>query len=677
MPPVKILTDQNELVPTKKVPKYLARFPFKEFNPVQSRVFEVYEEDANNIIAAATSSGKTVCAELYMAHEVRKRGGKAMYLVPLKALAKEKIDDWTSDEHHFSDLTLAICTGDYHLTPQRKKELEAADIIIMTSEMLNSRVRNYKAEQNEWLKDVGTLVVDESHLLTVQNRGDKLEVGLMKFTQVAPQARMVFLSATMPNVKEIAEWVSYQLTGKDTYLLQSDFRPCPLAVHYETHWTGRTYDDTEVEKCNAAIRIINDYPEDKFLVFVHTKRTGALMKAALSREGIEGEFHNADLEKASREALEYRFRNDKDFRVIIATSTLAWGMNLPARRVIVTGVHRGISPVDTYDIWQMVGRAGRVGLDPRGDAYILLPEPQAEKWERILSKPQDIMSRLLDHVGNDDNPHYKTLAFHLVSEIHHGIIKNSDDIHNWFARSLAAFQSRELGNIVDKTVELLLKCGSITEEKGTYKATPVGIVASMFYFSPFDVADLRKNFKVIFEYGRENSDFDVSLALGSIDTIKMGIVSKADRQQMSAYATAVSERYNVSDKALKGGYAYWCLMNGQSSGSMTGFSRNLQFDFPRVVSVLNALDTMVAKWDRSEWFHKLRMRVAYGVNEHLLDLCDIPKIGKVRADKLFKAGIKNADDFIKKREKARHVTGLKKDTIDEIVSNIKGRQLLN
>ena len=64
-----------------------------------------------------------------------------------------------------------------------KAELAASDLILMTSEMLNSRVRNYKSEQNEWLKEIGTLVVDESHLLTVPGRGDKLEVGLMKFSQ--------------------------------------------------------------------------------------------------------------------------------------------------------------------------------------------------------------------------------------------------------------------------------------------------------------------------------------------------------------------------------------------------------------------------------------------------------------------------------------------------------------
>jgi replicative superfamily II helicase len=152
---------------------------------------------------------------MFLSHEIRVRGGKGMYLAPLKALAQEKIDDWTPDKdvedlkHHFNDLKISICTGDYRLTHARKQELEESNLVLMTSEMLNSRCRNFKSEQNNCLCDIGTIVVDEAHLLTVPNRGDKLEVGLMKLSQIAPNCRMVLLSATMPNVDQISEWVSY------------------------------------------------------------------------------------------------------------------------------------------------------------------------------------------------------------------------------------------------------------------------------------------------------------------------------------------------------------------------------------------------------------------------------------------------------------------------------------
>src|SRR5271170_356829 len=101
MPPVVKVGDKEDLIDTSTFP--LAKFPFDKFNPVQSRIFDYYDKDNNLIIASNTSSGKTVVAEMMLSHEIRKRGGKGLYLVPLKALAQEKIDDWTDKSHHFGD----------------------------------------------------------------------------------------------------------------------------------------------------------------------------------------------------------------------------------------------------------------------------------------------------------------------------------------------------------------------------------------------------------------------------------------------------------------------------------------------------------------------------------------------------------------------------------------------
>ena len=365
------LEDQYELVETKNFPSY-ANFNFEKFNPVQSRIFEIYNKDCNVIVAAQTSAGKTICSEMMMSESIREKGGKAMYLAPLKALAKEKVDDWTDEKHHFSDLNLAICTGDYKLDEKRKSELENSNIILMTSEMLNSRCRNYKSENNNWLKELKILVIDESHLLTVAGRGDHLESGLMKFTKIAPDCKIVALSATMPNVSEISQWIE-SLNGKETYLINSKYRPCPLSIHYETYEDVGTYEMKEESKIDKVIDTLRKYKEDKFIVFVHSKNTGYRIKKYLDQQNIESEIHNADLDKEKRDKVEKRFKYG-DLRVIVATSTLAWGCNFPARRVIITGVHRGMSEVPTYDIAQMAGRAGRVGFDPKGDVHILLPK---------------------------------------------------------------------------------------------------------------------------------------------------------------------------------------------------------------------------------------------------------------------------------------------------------------
>lgn len=667
-----ILEDQNSLVESSKYPSY-AKFNFDNFNPVQSRLFEIYNQDCNVIVAAATSAGKTVCSEMLMAYEIRVNKGKAMYLAPLRALAKEKIDDWTEKDHHFGDLNLSICTGDYRLTESRKKELEDSNIIVMTSEMLNSRCRNYQSESNEWLKKIKVIVVDESHLLTVPNRGDHLETGLMKFTKINPNCRIVFLSATMPNVDQIADWLESRLNKKQTYLIKSTYRPCPLDIHWETYRESTTYEKTELSKINSAIDLIKEYKDDKFLVFVHTKTTGEKLKKELDNLSIPAEYHNADLEKEKRYEVENKFKNG-DLRIIVATSTLAWGINSPARRVIITGVHRGMSEVETYDIFQMAGRAGRPGYDPRGDVHILLPSTRADYHINRLSDPQKITSQLLTYVGNEDNPHYKTLAFHLVSEIHHGEIKNNDDVHAWYEKSLAHYQSGNLDDaIVDKTLELLIKVGAVKEVNGEYEVTSIGRISSMFYYSPFDVADFRRNFRYLFLNNLESNDYAVSLALGNVDSIRMGFVSKAEKDDMDSYAYKIRKIYDSEylDSSIKGGYAYYSLMNGLELKSFASMCRGIQLDFDRTLSVLNAIDSMAAKWNKKDFFNNLSMRIRYGVKPELIELCKIPNIGRARAEKLYAAGFRNHNDLVSNPQKVKSILNMKDEKIKEILNSAK------
>lgn len=639
----------DDCVPTSKY-RY-AKWDFNRFNPLQTKLLEIYKGDSNIAIAAATSAGKTVCAEMYMAYEVRKRKGKAIYVGPLKALAKEKEDDWKNEEHHFSDLNTSIVTGDFRLTPKRMEELNNSDVIVMTPEMLASRCRNDTSDKSNFLKEVGTVVFDESHLLTVPGRGDHIEVALMKLVQINPDVRIVLLSATMPNVDEICEWVT-QLTQRDTYYLESDYRPCPLNIHYEAYWDGeRTYEANELQKVATACGIIEYYNEDKFLVFVHTKRTGRMMLEHLKRYGVEAEFHNADLKLKERLELEKNFKSKSGLRVIVATSTLAWGLNLPARRVIVTGVHRGLDPVENYDIWQMAGRAGRPRFDPVGDAYVLVPENEKKTWIRRLKKNTEIKSTLLDYVGNEDNPHYKTLAFHVVSEIHYGNIKTKDGFKNWFRDSLAHHQDVGFDDsVIDRTIQLLLQYKAIRVEDEEYKCTPVGIIASMFYYSPFDVSDLRRNFHFVFDKNMADNDMAVAMAMGNTDTNRWGVVSKAEREQMFSFEVKIKKMFGdgtFTNSAIKHGYAYYNMLKGKRNNpSFAALQGALTVDLDRTMQVIQSIDTMSSRWGKKDWFKTLRLRLVYGVGPELVQLCQIPNIGQARAQRLFKKNIRTPDDFL-------------------------------
>ena len=664
MPPIIEILDQNDLVNTNKYP--LASWEFENFNPVQSRIFEIYDKDINVLIAAKTSAGKTVVAEMFLAHEIKKRGGKGMFLAPLRALAQEKIDQWTDPNYHFQDINISICTGDYRITPARQKELNESNLIIMTSEMLNHRARNINSEKSDYLKDIGTLVIDECHLLTVPGRGEHLEVGLMKFTEINPNCRIILLSATMPNVNQIAEWLSYSLNKKETYVLNSEYRPVPLGLHYENYDDeGYSYDYVEKNKIEKAMDIVNDYPEDKFLIFAHTKRTGEQMKNVLKSNKISVEFHNGDLNKESRIDLEKRFKNGNDLRVIVATPTLAWGCNLPARRVIILGVHRGKDEVETYNVTQMIGRSGRLGIDPRGDAYVLLPNSEAKKHRDRLGIPQKITSKLIENPRN--------LAFHLVSEIHHEYIKNIEEIKIWYERSLAYFQNRNLNSTyLNELLEELIKKEIIYEEDGKFVASSIGKISSIFYFSPFDVADLRKNFYYLFQKKNQENDIHLACALSKIDSNRINIVNSSEKKEMQIFDRKLQKELKDNYKYLTEGmkksvYCYHNLLNGYNSTALAGYQRGLQLNFERIGQILSVIDSMSGKWNQESFFKDLQKRIAYGVPAHLVELCQLPNIGKVRAKKLFDMGFKNIESIVEMDDKKlKGILNMKEEYITEI-----------
>jgi replicative superfamily II helicase len=319
-------TDDKDvkLVETKKYPHL--KFKFKNFNPVQSRVFEVYNRDANFVIAAATSAGKTAMAEMIMAESISK-GKKAAFLSPLKAVSEQKYGEWTDSSHGFSKKKISIVTGDYQLTDKRVKELNEADIVIMTCEMLDTRTRRINTEKNDWLLDIDTLVEDEFHII-MTNRGDKVESAFMRFTKQNPACKLVALSATMPNVSQIAKWFTF-LNRKETILINSSYRPIQLDVHYETYQDKRKYSVVEDNKINKAYELTlkKIKIDEQVLLFVHSKNTGHKLLDYFKNKGIEAKFHYADLTLDERKKIEQDTKNKK-LKVLIATSTLAWGVNI-------------------------------------------------------------------------------------------------------------------------------------------------------------------------------------------------------------------------------------------------------------------------------------------------------------------------------------------------------------
>lgn len=667
---VRIPHDSERRTPSSLYPHH--ELKHENLNPVQSAVLDVFDKDCNVVVAASTSAGKTLSAEMIMG-DALDRDGRAIFLSPLRAVSQEKRDEWCDPDHPWSDLDVAILTGDYVLTPKKRKELRHASVVVMTSEMLDSKTRRMHSEENEWLRETLVLVVDEAHLLTMKGRGDALECGIMRFTKNNPHARIVLLSATMPNVSDLGTWLTH-LNGKPTRIIQSKWRPTKLTVHnlpYEARTGFGSYNYNEEQKRKAAIKLLQQYPDDKWIVFVHSKKAGNQLLRELRDRHEPAEFHSADLDRDKRHKLEHRFRHG-DLRVVIATSTLAYGINMPARRVCVLGIHRGLSAVDPIDVIQMFGRAGRVGLDPEGDAYLLLPDApgQRDEFLRLSTKYMD-PGRIRSQM-NEVN----TLAFHLVAEVAEGDVKDSKSAVKWYERSLAHLQGLVLpeeDQVVSakRVMQDLRRCGVLAcNEAGTYEATQLGRVASTLYYSPFDVGDWASNFRWASENDKHYNDDVVAWALGNVRTAYIDTwLPKEHEGDMGNLEWRLAQtgvgRLNCPPAVL----SFHGLLTGTKYRGLKSHMRQLEFDGDRIMQAITQIDAKVLKTLGRTYCETLSLRLQYGCSWQEAELCQIPGVGAKRASALIEAGFEKVEDVLDKDRRADLVATLGQKTS---VSTVRG-----
>lgn len=672
-PALPIITDQNgvELISTSDYP-----YKFEKFNPVQSLIFPFKNEDSNMIIGANTSAGKTVCAEIIM-DEVLGSGKRVIYLSPLKSLTQEKYDDWKG---RFSQYGITILTGDYVLSEEKKAEIIRSQIIVMTSEMADSRTRRMESEKNYWLKEVGLVIVDESHIITTE-RGHAVESGIMRFSSINSDARILFLSATMPNVDELGLWLQ-SLNKKQTRVIFSTWRPVHLQMHYVEYnpmtdrYGRQNYYYTQEEKKRIAVEIVKSKPSEKFLIFCHDKGTGNSLVKKLKDEGIEARFHNADLDMEERLETETLFsKREGGLRILVSTSTLAWGRNLPARNVIIVGIHRGIQEVDELDIVQMAGRAGRYGIDDEGHVFLIIPEGSIESWQEVFKNPRPVTSILNNH---------KVMAFHVLAEIQNRVITNAHTLLKWYSRSLAYLQestftledAEGLLNDLEK-MEMVINKGSY------YTLTGLGKVSGWLYFDPYDVYAWYKNFDKVLQQDikcqwckrtKEESvgqpcsapdgdghlfkvppimdDLSLAWALTDIPSNDWGYVPRDIATEAEDLRWKLRNRDIQASDAIHVTLAGFLCLTGAEipKGSLNPSVRAIKYDIRRICQALTLIDSQYGMWKKNELWTTLPTRIIYGISDKLLELVKLPGIGGIKAKKMYEKGITDLTDVISKTD---------------------------
>jgi len=358
------------------------KIPHPLLNPLQT-AFEVFYEDGNAVVSAPTSAGKSLLAYLFM----RRHEGRAVYCAPTKALVNEKKIELA---RYYK--SVGMRTGDNIL--ENLKEAKH-DVVVAVYESLAQGLRN----SADWVRDISAVVLDEAH--QIRSKWIVEEVIAYLKSENIP---ILALSATLPQEDELARYLDTNL------LIKSRWRPVPLERRYFSLAEivrGRHY-EKEAEKVFHAIYELSS-PEEQTIVFVPNKTLGwALLEYAYNNKlGILNEtapfdmeeeekrppeiaFHNADIPKEEREIIEKAFREGR-IKKLIATQTLAYGVNLPADKVVVftrpikKGNRWELLP-NEFDILQMEGRAGRLGIKNKGTACFVAMAGRDRMVEDLLNR---------------------------------------------------------------------------------------------------------------------------------------------------------------------------------------------------------------------------------------------------------------------------------------------------
>ena len=705
------------------VPEFADAFEFDEFNRMQEAALPAVLETDDNVVAAApTASGKTALAELAICRTLS-RGGTALFLAPLRALTTEKESEW--ERFEALGYSVYVVTGERDLDPRRA---ERADILVMTPEKADSATRKHESARYSFVTDVDCVVIDEVHLLDSERRGSVLEVTVSRLRRLC-DPRVVALSATMKNVADVADWLDAPPSA--TFQFGDDYRPVDLETGVKTYTHGENSFADKYRRLYRALDLAEPHVRDdgQALVFV-ASRQDAVMAAKKARDelaerdvpmGARGDydlhteaaelddetlrksipdgvaFHHAGLSTSDRNAVEEWFR-EGTVGVLFSTSTLAWGVNLPARCVVIrdTNYHdplEGDVDVSPLDVLQMLGRAGRPGYDDVGYGWVVCDRSEADKYRRLLREGKEIESHLAGRGEGDGDAAAGDLAAHLNAEIALGTVGGLGDVMDWLETTFyyVRAQSRpetygfpDLRDRVRGTVDRLVARGFVeTDDQLGLEPTALGRLASDYYLR-LDTA----------ERFRELTD---RASLAEPDVLR----TVAAASEFDSVSPRSSERDAV-DTILSGSQGVVATLSGVDSRVAAPATADLADGTRKVLAILrasvadsvpadlrsdawvirqNALRLLAALREFAETFAdpraaglvaRVAARVEHGVAADAVGLTAVDGVGAGRADTLAAGNLTTPADLVAAGASELTNAGLTAGVAERIVTQADG-----
>ncbi|WP_436933987.1 ATP-dependent DNA helicase [Halovenus marina] len=670
------------------LPDHLREDGIESLYPPQAEAVENGVTEGENLVAAVpTASGKTLIAALAMLASVE-RDGTALYIVPLRALASEKQEEFAEFEAY--GLDVGVSTGNYE---SDGGWLAGKDIIVATSEKVDSLVRN----DAPWLDDLSCVVTDEVHLVDDGERGPTLEVTLAKLRSLNPDLQTVALSATIGNAEELADWL-------DAALVDSDWRPIDLkkGVHY-----GNALHLEDGSQTQISVRQNEDQPaaivrdtladDGSTLVFVNSRRNAeaaARRLATTTEAGIDDEerdrladiaaeirdvsdtetsedlaaaveqgaaFHHAGLARDHRSLVEDAFRN-RLVKVVCATPTLAAGVNTPSRRVVVRDWRRydgstgGMQPLSVLEVHQMMGRAGRPGRDPYGEAVLVASSHDEldELFDRyVWADPEPVRSKLAAEPA---------LRTHILATVASGFASSRSGLLDFLEGTLYAQQTSgrdRLESVTDDVIAYLERNGFLERDADGLTATNLGHTVSRLYLDPMSAAELLDGLDDATDptalglyhlVSRTPDMYELYLRSGDEEEYTM-LAYEREEKLLGAAPSEFEERFEDWLSALKTARLLedWADevdedkitdRYGVGPGDIRGKVETAQW-------LLGAAESLASErqLDVAGAIREARIRAEHGVRAELVELASVRGVGRKRARRLFAAGIETPADL--------------------------------
>ncbi len=604
---------------------------------------------------------------------------KVIYTCPLRALASEHYKDF---KNKYKDIKFAVSTGDFD---SNSSYLKKFDCVFTTYEKLASLIR-HKAE---WLNDVDCLIVDEIHELE-SDRGPVLEIAITQMRLNNPKIKILGLSATIPNAKELASWL-------DANLVESTWRPTILkeGIAFEN---SIDYLNGEIEKKNIDNELDSFLDKNKqVLIFLNSRKRAEsyaqkittktknkldenhkkylndlsekilnVLEQPTSQCHILAKcikngsaFHHAGLLSKQRELVETNFKNGK-IHIICATPTLAAGINTPADLVVIPSLYRytnfGMDLIAVREYKQMVGRSGRPKFSSEGRSIIQANnENQKELFiEKYLNgQLEPINSKLA--IG-------QVLRTHVLGLVATSDIYNNKSILDFFKKTLYAKQFGSVIEIyenVSKIIEELIEMDFVKKEGDNFKCTLIGKRVSDLFLDPksaFDLITALKNKKdfneisYLFSWCKMNELYPkIQLPKKITNNILEDFNSNLknlpfkeeelffESNSLETYFNALVLKEWINEKKEQYLFENFGLLPGMLFSKIQ-IIEWLSYSTIEISKIINQERHILPS-------KKIALRVKHGVREELLALVELKGIGRARARKLFNLGIKKPSDI--------------------------------